>query len=101
MSNIPAVAAAEVKMISTSAAVTELDRAQAQQKVQNLLDRSDVKAALLERGLAPDEISARLASLSDSEMQQLTGQIEQARYGGDILITVLIVVLIIFLIKRM
>lgn len=102
LSNVPAVAMAESgrTMIPTSVAVTELSRAESQRKISDELAKDDLRKALLDRGVSPDEVSTRLASLSDAELRQLAGQIDQARAGGDILFTILIVVLIIFLIKR-
>lgn len=101
ISNIPAIAVANQAMISTNVVVAELDRAQTEQKINDYLTRSDVRTALMERGVSPNEVSSRLASLSESELRSLSMQVEQARAGGDILVTILIVVLIIFLIKRM
>ena len=100
MSNLPAVAGTNQSMISTNVVVAELDRTQAEQKINDYLTRSDVRAALIDRGVSPDEVSSRLASLSESELRGLSMQVEQARAGG-ILVTILIVVLIIFLIKRL
>jgi hypothetical protein len=100
MTNAPAVAFANQAMISTSAVVAELDRSQAQENVQRYLNQPDVQKALIQSGVSPDEVSARLASLSETELRQLSGQVQEARAGGDILITVLLIVLIIYLVKR-
>lgn len=100
LSNVPAVALAEGQMISTSSFVSSLNRGQAEQRVQDFLTDAKVRQQLIDRGVSPDEVSQRVASLSDAELKQLSGQVEQARAGGDILITILVVVLIIFLIKR-
>ena len=102
ISNVPAVAFANQNhgMISTSVVVEQLDRAQAEQEIQSQLNRDDVQKALIANGVSPDEVSTRLATLSDSELRQLSGQLHEARAGGDILVAVLLVVLIIFLIKR-
>lgn len=100
MAYTPSFAAAHGGMIATTSVVADLSREQAQQKIENYLDRADVQQVLLDQGVSADEVKSRLASLSQEEMKQLTGQIEQARAGGDILWTILIVVLIIFLIKR-
>lgn len=100
ISNVPSVVIASPGMIPTHVFAEEMTRTQALQNVQNYLNRTDVQQALIERGLSPEEASSRLASLSEAELRQLSGQIEQARAGGDILVTILIVVLIIFLIKR-
>ena len=104
LSNLPAIAPTEVlaapQMVPTSVLVSELSREQSEIKVLEFLSRDEVKDQLVARGLAPAEVSARVAALSDQELQQLTNQMNEARYGGDILVTILLVVLIIFLIKR-
>lgn len=100
LSNIPAIAVANQAMISTQAVVAELDRAQTEQKISEYLSRTEVKEELMKRGVSAEEVSSRLASLSETELRALSSQVEQARAGGDILVTILIVVLIIFLIKR-
>lgn len=109
LTQLPALAAGEAvateaaagnEMIATHSVVAEMTRAQAEQQVRDYLSREDVRQLMLRQGVSADEASARLASLSETELRQLSGQIEKARYGGDILVTVLIVVLIIFLIQR-
>ena len=105
MSHAPAVAAMEAQaisgsMISTHTVVADMTRAQAEQKVRDYLSRDEVRSMMLKQGVSSEEATARLASLSEAELRQLAGQIEEARYGGDILVTVLLVVLIIFLVQR-
>lgn len=104
MSNIPNVALAEkvseLKMISASVVLEELTRAEAEQNVRDYLQRSEVQSELVKRGVSPDEATARLANLSELEIKQLSGQVKQAQAGGDILVAILLVVLIIYLIKR-
>jgi len=105
LSHIPNVAVAEValqsgQMVPTSILVADLTRAQAQSRIQNYLDQKELRQKLADRGLSADEISTRLASLSDTEMKQLAQQMDQAQYGGDILVAILLVVLIIYFAKR-
>ena len=108
LTNIPAQVLAKQKldsvvkgqMIPTAVAVEEMNRAEAEARIQGFLANADLRKALQEQGLSTEEINQRLASLSDSEMKQLAGQMEQARYGGDVLVAILLVVLIIFLIRR-
>lgn len=99
MSNIPSTAIAQ-GMISTSILAAELTRAEAQSNVENFLQKEEVRAELIKRGVSMEEATSRLASLSTSELRDFSQQIETARAGGDILVTILVVVLIIFLIKR-
>ena len=107
MSNVPHIALAEgivkQEMIPTMAVVDALSREQTQSKVEEFLSREDVRSELIKRGVTPGEVTERLASLSDYELRQLAGQMQQATYGGDIggiLILVVLVLLIIFLPTR-
>ena len=106
MSNVPNVVmaesavAAQNQMISTSAVLEELSRTEAEQNVRDYLQRSEVQAELVKRGVSADEAASRLASLSEREIKQLSTQVQQAQAGGDILLAILLIVLIIFLVKR-
>lgn len=104
MTNAPQMAFAETvqssAMIPTSSVVAALTEAEAKTRINNFLQRDDVKAQLVARGLTVEEASLRVASLSKVEMNNLVSQMDQARAGGDILITILVIILIIFLIQR-
>lgn len=104
MTHIPDVALAEAasthSMISTSAIVSDLNAAEAKANVDNFLKRDDVRKQLMANGISADEATTRVAALSPAEMKNLSSQMEQARAGGDILITILVVILIIFLVQR-
>lgn len=105
LSNVPQMAVAEVitpptPMISTQEVLNTPSRDEVLADIEAQLSRDDVQAGLAKAGVDSQEISARLASLSQQELRNLQGQLATARAGGDILVTILIVVLIIFLIKR-
>jgi hypothetical protein len=100
LSNVSAVAVADNQMITTSEVVADLTRSQAEAQIQDLLARPDVQSAMIANGLSLKEVQMRMASLNESEMRQLATQMSEAKYGGDILIAILVVVLIIFLIQR-
>jgi hypothetical protein len=100
LSNLPHIAFAESHMISTSQVADELSRTEAQQQIESYLEKPELRKALIARGISPDEVSYRLASLSDSELRQMATEMNRAQYGGDILLAILVIVLIIFLIKR-
>ena len=68
-----------------------------QDRVQELLARSEVREALVARGVDPAQVQARVDALTDAEAQQLAQQLDQLPAGGDIigvLLTVFIVLLI-------
>lgn len=104
ISNVPSVVMAETEvssqLIPTHQVVHNLSRTETIDAVNEYLERQDVQEELIKRGLNPDEISERLASLSEQEMKQLSSQVAEARAGGNILVTIVLVLLIIFLIKR-
>jgi hypothetical protein len=91
-------------MIATSTVVANIQRTETTAKVQNFLQRSEVRQQLEQSGVSPDEVSQRLASLSDTELQQLATQIDQNRAGGDVVViglgTILLVVIILLLLKK-
>jgi hypothetical protein len=67
------------------------------------LAREDVRAALAAQGLDPEEAQARVASLTDNEVRQITGQLDRLPAGGDglgIIIAVLVIVLLVILILK-
>lgn len=104
ISQAPAVAWAEAvnintKMIST-AEVFERQRSDLKNELERSLIRDEVQAELIKHGVTVEEAQKRLATLSSQEVQNLSGQIKEARAGGDVLTTILIVILIIFLVQR-
>lgn len=108
LSNVPQIFAAEQaqaeQMISTLNWVNEQNREQTLEKVKTFLSRSDVGAQLAQSGYSADEVKDRMASLSDAELQHLSSEMDKATYGGDslggVLILVVLVLLIIYLAKR-
>lgn len=104
MSNIPHVAFGEVadKMIPTMVVVNEMSRAESEQNILEVVSRDEISLELEKLRLSKDEVTKRIAALSDSEIRDLSKQIDEARYGGitGILVTVVLVLLIIYLAKR-
>ena len=110
MTNIPHLAwaqaanAAADEMIPTSVVVEQMSRVETTEKIAGYLNRAEIKSELIKRGVSPDEVSSRLASLSDFELRRLANQMDQAMYGGEpiigILLIVVLVLLIVFLVRR-
>lgn len=79
--------------VTTSATQVQFDRA----RVQSLIDRDDVRAALQQEGIDTQTAHARVNALTDDEVQQLAGKLDQLPAGGDVLgvlLTVFIVLLV-------
>jgi hypothetical protein len=84
---------AQAGMLSTDSAVADANRA----RVSGFLNREDVRAQLEAKGVSVADAKARVAAMTDDEVSQVAGRIDNLPAGGDILgilLTVFIVLLI-------
>ena len=90
-------------LIGTETVLDAVRGQEARDQLKQFLAREDVQAALIAQGVDPMEAEARVESLTDSEVSQIIGQIEQLPSGGDlgIVVTVLLIVLLIVVILRL
>jgi hypothetical protein len=64
-------------------------------QVHEALSRADLRAALAERGVSPEQVQERVASLTDAEVAQMAQQIDSAPAGAnDILGTIVFIFLV-------
>lgn len=89
-------------MISTESCLNVSQYAQDRDQVLEFLAREDVRQAFIAQGVAPAEVEARLASLTQAEIQQIAQEIENLPAGGDLglVIAILVIVLLVLLIIR-
>ena len=83
---------------STLIASSTLDRAADLAEIQRVLEMKVVKERLENLGFTAEEVSARLAQLSDHQMHQLAQQIDDLKVGtdaGGVIIALIIIVLIV------
>jgi hypothetical protein len=88
---------AQAGMISTEAVVNTAQVQQDRERLRSALNRDDVQAQLIARGVDPAQVQARVDSLTDQEVQALNGKLDQLPAGGDalgLLVLVFIVLLI-------
>ena len=97
-----AAAASSLQLISTRQAIDLLDRQTAELTITKQLERDEITEELLKYGVTKEMVETRMASLSDAEISDLASQMQQAQYGGitSILVVVVLVLLIIYLAKR-
>lgn len=69
-------------VISTQQALSADVRAAKETHVRGAMARDDVRQAMLRMGVNPAEVDGRIASLSDAELLQLEGRVEQLPAGG-------------------
>ena len=90
-------------LVPTDSVADSAGGADARGRLMHYLAREDVRAALAAQGLDPEEAQARVASLTDNEVRQITGQLDRLPAGGDglgIIIAVLVIVLLVILILK-
>jgi hypothetical protein len=88
---------AQAGMVSTEEAVTTITQTAQRNQVTAFLQRADVATALQGQGVSSQDALNRVQALSDAEIDQLAGRIEQAPVGGEVLgllFTVFIVLLV-------
>jgi len=90
--------AAHAGMVGTEAVVNAAQTQQYRERLLTALNRDDVQAQLLARGVDPAQVQARVDSLTDEEMQTLATNMDQLPAGGDGVVGALVLIFIILLI---
>jgi hypothetical protein len=88
---------AHAAIVSTRDSISQDTAASNRDKVNSFLARSDVRTGLQDQGLNAAAASERVQAMSDQEVAQLAGRIDQAPAGGEILgllFTVFIILLV-------
>ncbi len=90
--------AAQAGLIGTETVISASQAQQQRERLQQVLNRADVKNELVARGVDPAQVQARVDSLTDQEVQGLSSTIDQLPAGGDSLLGVLVFIFIVLLI---
>ena len=85
-------------MVPTEATLYKIKIQDARDHLKTLISRNDIKDALISQGIDPDEAKARIDSLSDSEVTEVAGKIEQLPAGGGAFGAVIAASVIVFLV---
>lgn len=88
---------AQASIIPTDAITSVAGASVNRDKVASFLARGDVGQAMQGQGVSPEAALARVNAMTDAEVAQLAGRIDQAPAGGDVLgiiFTVFIVLLV-------
>ncbi|MEX0734219.1 MAG: PA2779 family protein [Steroidobacteraceae bacterium] len=86
-------------VIGTSEAMAAARGGETRGTIDAALARDDVRAKLAELGVDASAIEGRLAALSETELQMLADQIEQAPAGGDALAVIGIVFVVLMILE--
>jgi hypothetical protein len=63
------------------------------------LARDEVRAQFVALGVAPEQVEARVAALTDAELRTLAGQMAELPAGGDALAVIGIVFLVLLILE--
>lgn len=90
---------ANAQIIGTLQAVEVQSRAADLATVNATLAREQVRTQFASMGVDPNQVDARVASLTDSELHTLAGQMQNAPAGGDALAVIGIVFLVLLILE--
>ena len=85
------IGAARAGLVTTDQLVEQRTAASDRERLAAILLRDDVRQQMEALGVDRNEAIARLASLSDQEIQQIAGRIDELPAGQNLLVGVLIV----------
>jgi hypothetical protein len=91
-------------LIGTETVLDAANSTEMRDRVKGFLAREDVRAIFIAQGIDTQEAQARIDSLTDSEVEEISHQIEQLPAGGDaigVVIGLLIIVLLVVVIVKL
>ncbi len=92
---------AQAAMVGTDQAIEQAAAADNRARVMDFMAREDVRQQMIQLGIDPDEAASRATSLSDAEIQQIAGNLDQLPAGqsaiGAVVGAILIVLLVLLI----
>ena len=97
--NLSSPLVAQAGIVGTLQAVEASSRAADLATVDAALARDEVRAQFAVLGVAPEQVEARVAALTDAELRTLAGQMADLPAGGDALAVIGIVFLVLLILE--
>ena len=91
--------AAYAGVISTQQYLTAVDREATKARIDAVLAREEVRSRLEQYGVDPVAADARIAALTDQELEQLATDLESLPAGGDLLAVLGIVAIVLLILE--
>ena len=89
---------ARAALVTTDQVIAESDGATDRERVLAFLGRAEVREQIVALGVDPAEAAARVAALSDAQVREIAGQLDQLPAGQSAIGVVVGAILIIFLV---
>ena len=83
MTSMP-IGVARAEMVTTDQVIERSDPAEDRTRVMDFMLREDVQQQLTTLGVDPEEAARRVASLSDEEIQEIAGRLEELPAGEGV-----------------
>ena len=96
--NVASIGLAQAKMVTTDQVLEHADPASDRERVESFILREDVQKQLVLLGINSEEAASRAASLSNEEIQQIAGRLDELPAGEGGVGVILGAILIIFLV---
>lgn len=99
--NLGVLPAAQAAMVPTDQVIDQSASAADRERVQAFLAREDVRQQMETLGVNADDAAARVASLSDAEIQKIVNRLDEMPAGQDALgavVGILVIILVVLLI---
>ena len=96
--NVAPIGLVQAKMVTTDQVLEHADPASDRERVESFILRDDVQKQLVLLGINPEEAASRVASLSNGEIQQIAGRLDELPAGEGGIGAVVGAILIIFLV---
>lgn len=90
--------AVHAAMVTTDQVVTAQTLSADRTRVLDFMAREDMRREMVRLGIDPDEAARRTASLSDEEIQQIAGQLDQIPAGQSAVVAVIVAAMALFLV---
>jgi len=97
MTSMP-IGVAKAEMVTTDQVIQQVDPPEDRSRAMDFMLREDVQQQLTILGVDPEEAARRVASLSDEEIQQIAGRLEEMPAGEGGVGPIVGAILIIFLV---
>jgi len=96
---VPMPQVVQAGVIGTQTAIEIDDRSERIENINSLLARDEVRGALMELGVSPDDATARVEKMTDSELLMLEQQLDQLPAGGSFVGVVGIVAIVLIILE--
>jgi hypothetical protein len=89
---------ANAAMLGTETAIDQTQATQNRERVEAFMARGDVQTQLEKMGIKADDAKSRVAAMTDDEVNQVAGKIDQLPAGGIQVWAIILIILIVLVI---